>query len=80
MIQQSFPRWYITFHIVAEQFCIPFNGILGSEYLLETKARLNFETKQFTVGKRSIKFKQNEKLPFELKIIGIKILQIPYPL
>ena len=53
------------------QFCIPFNGILGSEYFLETEARLNFETKQLTVGKRRIKFKRNEKLPFELRANGI---------
>ena len=32
---------------------------------------LNFETRQRTVGERSIKFKQNEILPFELKVNGI---------
>ena len=61
----------VTFHIVPEEFCIPFNGILGSEYFLETKATLNFETRQLIVGERSMKFKQNEKLPFELKVNGI---------
>ena len=61
----------VTFHIVPEEFCIPFNGILGSEYFLETKAMLNFETRQLTVGERSMKFKQNEKLPSDLKVNGI---------
>ena len=61
----------VTFHIVPEEFCIPFNGMLGLEYFLQTKAMLNFETRQLTIGERSMKFKQNEKLPFELEINGI---------
>ena len=61
----------VTFHIVPEEFCIPFDGILGSEYFLETKSMLNFETRQLTVGERSMTFKRNEKLPFELKVNGI---------
>ena len=59
------------FHIVPDEFFIPFDGILGSEYYTKAKAKINFLTNHLIVGEKSIKFQQNNEPPTETRISGI---------
>ena len=61
----------VKFHIVPDAFFIPFDGILGSEYFTNTKAKINFLTNHLIVGEKSIKFQQNHEPPTETRISGI---------
>ena len=55
----------VKFHIVPDEFFIPFDGILGSEYYTNAKAKINFLTNHLIVGEKSIKFQQNHESPTE---------------
>ena len=42
----------VKFHIVPDE--LPFDGILGSEYYTNSKAKINFLTNNLIVGEKSI--------------------------
>ena len=46
----------VKFHIVPDQIFIPLDGIFGSQYFEQAKAKINFLTNSLIVGKKSIKF------------------------
>ena len=49
------------FVVVPNNFHIPFAGILGSELFLDSKTKINFRDKTFTIGNKLINFFQNDK-------------------
>ena len=55
----------VKFHIVPDGISIPFDGILGSEYYTNAKAKINFLTNHLIVGEKSIKFQQNNETSTE---------------
>ena len=61
----------VKFHIVPDQFFIPFDGILGSQYFEQAEAKINFLTQNLIVGDRVIKFQQNHEPSTETRISGI---------
>ena len=58
-------------HIVTDEFFISFDGILGSEYYTNAKAKINFLTNHLIVGEKSIKFQKNHEPPTETRISGV---------
>ena len=61
----------VIFIIVRECFSIPFDGILGSQYFLKPKARIDFENDILLIGNKIIKFQKNHNLRSENQISGV---------
>ena len=61
----------VKFHIVPDQFFIPFDEILCSENYTNSKAKVNFLTNSLILGKKSLKYQQNNEPSSETRISGI---------
>lgn len=72
MIRFSIFRCSTELQVVEDEFQVPFDGVLGSEYLFQNKCKLDFGSKTLTVNRTTcIRFDQGMGISGEKKIVNI---------
>ena len=66
----------VTFHVVGKEFPIEQDGILGRDFLKQTKTKINFEDNCIEIGKNKAFFNRKEALKIKARTVTLGYIRV----